>query len=96
MHRAEQELTAAVAREHPAGAVRAVGGRRQAEDDDAGRRVAEPRHRTAPVDVVAERGALGSSDLLAPFDEPRAGPAADDLIGDRSEPRGVMIHEDRQ
>ena len=96
MHRAEQELAAAVAREHPAGAVRAVRCRGQAEDDDTGGRVAEPRHRATPVDVVAERGALGSSHLLAPLDEARAGPAADDLMGDRGELRGVMIHEDRQ
>ena len=97
MHRAEQELAAAVAREHTAGAVRAVGGRRQAEHDDAGGRVAEPGHRPPPVVVVAERGALGPSDLLAPFDEARAGPAADDFVGDRECSRvRVMIHEDRQ
>ena len=85
MHRAEQQVAAAVAGEHPAGAVRAVGGRRQPEHDDPGRRVAEARHRPAPVDVVAERGALGASDLLAPLDEARAGAAADDLIGDRGQ-----------
>ena len=96
MHGAEQELAAAVAREHTPGAVRAVGGRGEAEHDDARGRVAEPRHRPPPVDVIAERGALGSSHLLAPLDEARAGPAIDDVAGDRGQPRGVMIHEDRQ
>ena len=96
MHRAEQPVAAAVAGEHPAGAVGTVGGRRQTEHDDAGGRVAEARHRATPVVVVAERGALVAGHLLAPLDEARAGPAADDLTCDRGQLRGVMIHEDRQ
>ena len=58
MHRAEQPVAAAVAREDPAGAVGAVGGGRQPEHDDPGGGIAEAGHRPAPVVVVAERGAL--------------------------------------
>ena len=65
-------------REHAAGAVRTVRGRRQPEHHDAGRRIPEPRDRTAPVLLVGECGPLGRCDLLAPGDEPWTGAALDE------------------
>ena len=47
-------------------------------------RVAEARHRPAPVRLVAEARDLLARDLLAPLDEPRAAPALDDLRGQRA------------
>lgn len=79
MKRAIQPLAAAVAGEHAARAVRAVCRGREADHDDARRRVAEPRHATAPVLLVAVRGAPFGGHLLAPGDEPFAAPALDDL-----------------
>jgi hypothetical protein len=68
----------------------------QTEHDDAGVRIAEAGHRPAPVVVLTERGSLRASHLLAPFDEPRAGPALGDLTSDRGQVAAVMIHGDRQ
>ena len=52
-------------------------------------RVAEARHRAAPVALAGERGPLLARDLLAPGDEPRAAPAGRDPaleLGERGDP----------
>ena len=85
VQRGEQEVARAVAGEDAAGAVGAVRGRRQAEDQHARRRVAEAGDRAAPVVPVAERRALLARDELAPLDEPRAGAAGRDLGFERLE-----------
>src|SRR5207237_790926 len=82
VHRGEEEVAAAVAGEDAAGAVRAVGGRGEAEDEDARRRVAEARDRAAPVLLVGERLAPYTRDLLAPLDQPGAAAAVRVLRGD--------------
>jgi hypothetical protein len=52
--------------------------RREPEDEHPRSRVAEAGDGAAPVDLVAERGALLARDALAPLDEPRAASALDD------------------
>ena len=82
----EEEVAAPVAGEHPAGAVRAVGGRREAEDQAVGVVIAEVRHGAAPIGLVAEGGALLAGDALAPLDEPGAQAAVHEVeveVGDR-------------
>src|SRR5437764_767175 len=74
-HRRVEPVAAAVAGEHPSGAVRAVGGRGEADDQNAGVRVTEGRDGPAPVALVGEGAAPLGRHLLAPGDEPRAGPA---------------------
>jgi hypothetical protein len=59
-----------------------MGGRGEAHDEDPGERIAEPRHRPAPIHLVAEAGHLLARDQLSPGDEPRAPPALDDLLMD--------------
>ena len=58
MQRREQPVARAVAGEHAAGAVAAVRGRGEPQDDDRRRRVAEARHRPAPVGLAGERARL--------------------------------------
>src|SRR6266498_3224241 len=77
--RGEQPVAGAVAGEDAAGAVAAVGGGRQAEDEQARGGVAEAGHRPAPVVPVPEGGALLPGDLLAPGDQARAPAALDQL-----------------
>ena len=79
VHRREQEVARRVAGEHPPGPVAAVRGRRQPDEQDPRVRIAEPRHRPAPVRLVAEARHLLAGDLLPPRDEPRAATARDDL-----------------
>ena len=62
----------AVAGEHAAGAIGAVRGRREAENQDACPRIAEAGHGLAPVRLVAMRGLLLARDLLAVRAQPRA------------------------
>ena len=85
MERREQEVAGPVAGEDAAGAVAAVRGRREPDDQHAGARIAEAGHRPPPVLLVAERRSLLARDLLAPGDEPRARPARDDLAVERGE-----------
>src|SRR5215207_3312841 len=68
----EQPVAGAVAGEDPAGAVAAVGGRGQPEDQQRGRRVAESGDGPAPVLLVAEGGPLLPGHLLPPGDQPGA------------------------
>jgi probable phosphoglycerate mutase len=53
--------------------------RRQAEQQDAGVWITEPRHASPPVLLLAERGALLVRDALAPRHEPGAGAARADV-----------------
>ena len=53
VQRAHQEVAGTVAGEHAAGPVAAVRGRREADDQQPGGRVAEAGHRAAPVGLVA-------------------------------------------
>jgi hypothetical protein len=78
VQRPEQPVAGQVAGEDAAGAVAAVRGR--GEPDDQQRRVhrAESRYRPAPVLLVRERGPLLACDALAPLHEPRTPAAADD------------------
>ena len=79
----EEPVARAVAGEHAAGAVGAVGGGRQAEQADARVGVAEAGHGAAPVLLVGKRRALLPRHLLAPLDEPRAATAVGDLALER-------------
>src|SRR5215211_8203395 len=81
----EQPVAGAVASEDAAGAVAAVGGRGQADDEQAGRRVAEAGDRAAPVLLVAEGGPLLPGHLLPPGDQPGATAAVGDLGGEAVE-----------
>ena len=74
VHRARQEVrrphaVAAVAGEHAPGAVRAVGGGGQADDQDARATVTGARDRAAPVLVVAVGAAALAGDLGAVVDQ---------------------------
>ena len=74
-----QPVAGTIAREHPAGAIRAVCRRRQAHDQHASTRVSEGWDRTPPIRLVAVCGSLFGGDLLAPCDESGAGAARADL-----------------
>ena len=83
VQRGHQEVARAadaVAGEDAAGAVGAVRGRRQADDQQPRARIAEARHRPRPVDVVAKRATLFATDPLAVLTQPRAAFAGDDLF----------------
>src|SRR5215211_6985994 len=81
----EQPVAGAVASEDAPGAVAAVGRRGQAEDEQAGRRVAEAGDGPAPVLLVAEGGPLLPGHPLAPGDQPWAAAAVGDLGGEAVE-----------
>src|SRR5439155_6924151 len=87
VQRLVQPIAARVAREHSAGAVRAVRRRREPYDQEPGPGVAEPRDRPAPVLFGAEFA------LLLPRNEPAVGPepgtaiAGDDGAGDACKSR---------
>ena len=74
-------VAGAVAGEDTAGAVAAVSGRSEADDQDAGGGVAEAWDWAAPVVPLAIRGALLAADGLAPFDQAGAFTAEDNFIG---------------
>jgi hypothetical protein len=80
VQRGVEHLARPIAGEHPAGAVGPMGCRRQADDRQRGVRRPEAGHRPAPVLLIAERRALLHGNGFAPGDQPRAGPAADDLL----------------
>src|SRR5262245_9268222 len=73
-------LAAAIAGEHAAGAVGAVGGWSEADDQEVGLRRAEVRHGTAPIIVVQKGPPLFGCDLPAILAQPRAALAGDDLL----------------
>ena len=86
VERRVEPVAGAVAGEHPAGAVGAVGGGGEADDQDPRLRVAEAADRARPVVLAAEAlrrvGGLG----LAPGDQARAFEAVVDLGGERRQP----------
>ena len=86
MERREQEVARSVAGEDAAGPVAAVGGRREAQQEDPRLRVTEARHGPAPVGLVAEARHLLAGDAFAPLDQARAPTARDDLVGERGDP----------
>jgi hypothetical protein len=79
MQRRPQEVAAGVAGEDPTGSIAAVGRRREPEQQDPRIRITEARDGPAPVRLVAEPGDPLPRDSLAPFDQPRAPAALDDL-----------------
>src|SRR5690606_1988011 len=95
VERGEQPVAAAVAGEDPAGAVAAVRGGGQADDEHARVLVAPPGDGTPPVRLVGEGAALDLGHLLAPGDQARAGPA-DRLpgreLGQRAAGRRELAH----
>ncbi len=83
VHGAHQKVSRAersIAGEDAPGPVRAVRRGRQADDEHPRLRVAEARHRPAPVDLVAVRGFLLRGDALAVGAKPCAAVAGDDLF----------------
>ena len=60
-----------------------MGRRRETEDVDGRRRLAEARQRAAPIRLSRERCALFPRDFLAPLDQARAQPAFDDALLER-------------
>jgi hypothetical protein len=89
MQRGPQEVARGIAREDPAGAIAAVRGWGQSDQQDPPVRVAEPGDRPAPVGLIAKPCDLLAGDPLAPLDEARAAPAFHDLRGQRGERRPV-------
>ena len=85
VHRPEEPVARTVPREHPAGAVRPVRGRRQPEHKDPRRRIPEPGDAAPPVLTAAVGRSLVPGDRLAPLDEPRARPASCNLLSEVSE-----------
>ena len=75
VQRREQPVAATVTCEDSAGPVATMGGRRQADDEQPRRHIAEAGNRTPPVRLVSERPSLGTSDFLAPGDQSRTCPA---------------------
>jgi hypothetical protein len=55
-----------------------VGGWGETDDDDLCIGITESRDRLAPILIVRERGSLGESDFLPPFDESWTSPALDE------------------
>jgi hypothetical protein len=69
-----------------------VGGGSKAHDQDPCRRIAESGHRPTPVFLVAEPGHFLPGDALAPFNEPGAAAADDDVGGDALERINGVSH----
>ena len=85
VQRAVEPLAAAVAGEDPAGPVGAVRPRREADQHQAGLRVAPAGDRPGPVVVVEKRALLHAPDLGAVVAQFRTPPAGDDAPLDRGE-----------
>ena len=75
----EQEIATAIACEHAAGAVRAMGSRGESEDEKPGVRVAETRDGFAPVCLIFVGPAFCNCDRSAVVDEARTGGAVNDI-----------------
>ena len=86
IQRGEEEVARPVAGEDPPGPVAAVGGRREPDDQDPRRGIAEARDRVDPsTSRRAKRATSRAADPLAPGDEPRTAPAGGDLRVERGE-----------
>ena len=79
VERVVEEVSRAVAGEHAAGAVGSVGARREADDEQARRGVAERRDGLAPVVPAAVRAALYRGNPAAVGDQAGAALAGDDV-----------------
>jgi diacylglycerol kinase family enzyme len=53
--------------------------------------ITKARDRASPVGLVSERGALLLCDTFAPFNEPRARAARDDLVGESAQSDGACV-----
>lgn len=84
VHGAVQPVAAAITGEHPARSVCPVSSRRQTQNQDPSRFVAETRYASTPVVVVTECRTFFARHLLTPIDEARTFPA---LVHVRREPR---------
>src|SRR5262249_43735624 len=86
-HQKVARAAGAVTGEDATGAVGAVRGRREADEQQARAGIAEARHRSSPVGLVLERAPLLARDARAAGAQARAAIARDDLRADRVEPR---------
>ena len=82
VHRGEQPVTAAVAGEDPPRPIRAVRRRGESEHHDARGRVTEPADGPSPIGLLPVGGSALPSDELAPVDQPGAGTARLDALGE--------------
>ena len=87
VHRVHEKVAGSIPGEDATGAIGAVGGGRQPEDEDPRERIAESRNRPAPVGIAAVRGFLVSRDLFAVGAEPHTTVAADDVSSDHRQGR---------
>jgi hypothetical protein len=85
MERRPQEVAAGIAGEDAPGPVAAVGGRGEAQDQNPRVRVAKSGEGPRPVLLAREASRGLARGLLAPLDEPRTTPAADNLTLQDSE-----------
>jgi hypothetical protein len=70
-----KKLPGAIAREHPSGAICAMGAGRQTDDEQPGEWIPKTWNRSAPVILSPVRSALDPANLLAVSDEPRTAAA---------------------
>lgn len=89
VQRLVEDVPGAVAGEHPAGAVSTVGGGGESHDQQPGVRRPETGYRPGPVRPVREGRSLDPGRLLAPGDQPRAGPAVRDAPVEEGKAAGV-------
>ena len=80
VERGEEKIAGAVSSENAAGAVAAVGGGSEAENEELGMRVAETGDGLAPVGPIAKGSAFFLGDFFAVNDEARALAAGDDFF----------------
>ncbi len=93
VHRSEQPVTASIAGEHPAGAVRTVGRWRKPQHDHSGIRIAKAGNGPPPVLVITVGRPTFSGDFLAPLHESPARTAVHDFGAEllkRRAPDGVL------
>lgn len=87
VHGPHQEIARPVAREDAPGAVGAVSGGGQPEDEHAGGGIAKARNRPAPVRLGAVRRFLFARDPLTVLAQSRTPPATDDTVVDQGKGR---------
>lgn len=78
--RSIEPVPTAIAGEHPARSIRAVGGGCEPDDQPLSLWVTEVRHGFAPILLVEESPALLTGDAFAPFHETWAMSASDDFL----------------
>jgi len=85
------EVAGAVTSEGAAGTVRAMGARRETQDEDAGAWIAEAGNGTSPVGLVKIGAAFRFSDSLTVFTETRAKVAGNDRFANLLQERGRKL-----